>query len=60
MTKSLKETLIFVAFLPLAVGGLMLYLGAGLYSFLAAFVLMKGAEIIVQRRKANAVLRGIN
>lgn len=53
MTKSLKETLIFVAFLPLAVGGLMLYFGVGIYSFLVAFLLLKAAEFVVQKRKTK-------
>lgn len=56
MTKSLKETLVFVAFLPLTIGGLMLYLGFGIYSFLTAFLLMKVAEFVVQKRKAKAAV----
>lgn len=57
MTKSLKETIVFVLIMPLVACGLMLLAGAGVFSFLLAYLLSAIAERVVKHRKAQAVIQ---
>lgn len=53
MTKSLREILLYACVLPVVVGGLMFWLGAGVFSFLAALLTNFIASKIVAARKAR-------
>lgn len=57
MTQSLKESLFYVLLLPILICSLMLWAGAGIFSFIATFIFAFAADRIVKKRKAAAIAR---